>query len=150
MDSITLASDELSHRACVTDVKENSTSDKMHVTHKPPLKNDKGALLRQLCDEFAKKIQLKLAIERKLSSVKTWRAVAEHNIMEPRAVPDHHHQLTLADVCCVSAICYPNLDFPESSISTKEMEWSCKPSNLKQSLLPSRRLATLLGASFAP
>jgi len=50
--------------------------------------------------------------------------VAEHNIMEPSAVPDvdHHHQLTLADVCCISAIRYPHLDSSESSLSTEEVE----------------------------
>jgi len=81
-------------------------------------------MLRQLCNERAKNLQLELAIERKLSSAETWRAVAEHNIMEPSAVHDvdHQHQLLLADVHSISAICYPHLDFSESSISTKEME----------------------------
>jgi len=139
---LTLATDELNHRAYVTDVKENSTADKMHATHKSTLKNVKGAylvvingkqvfgkddaisMLRQLCNERAKNLQLELAIERKLSSAETWRAVAEHNIMEPSAVHDvdHQHQLLLADVHSISAICYPHLDFSESSISTKEME----------------------------
>jgi len=50
--------------------------------------------------------------------------VAEQNIMEPSAVPDvdHHHQLLLADVRCISAIRYTRLDFSESSLSTEEME----------------------------
>jgi len=114
----------------------------MYATHKLALKNVKGAylvginrkrvfgkdgaisMLQQLYDERAKNLQLELAIERKLSSAETWRAVAEHNIMEPSAVPDvdHQHQLSLADVCCISAICYPHLDFSESSLSTEEME----------------------------
>ena len=139
---LTLASDELSHRAYVTDVKENSTADQMCATHKSTLKNVKGAylvgingkkvfgkddaisMLHQLYDERAENQQLKLAIKRKLSSAETGRTVAEHNIMEPSAVPDvdHHHQLTLADVRCISIICYPHLDFSESSISTEEME----------------------------
>jgi len=139
---LTLASDELNHRAYVTDVKENSTADKMHATHKSTLKNVKGAylvgingkrvfvkgdaisMLRQLYDKRAKNLQLELTVERKLSSAETWRAVAEHNIMEPSAVPDvdHQHQLSLADVRCISAIRYPHLDFSESSLSTKEME----------------------------
>jgi len=44
--------------------------------------------------------------------------------MEPSAVPDvdHHHQLLLADVRCISAIRYTRLDFSESSLSTEEME----------------------------
>ena len=139
---LTLASDELSHRAYVTDVQENSTTDKMHATHKSTLKNVKGAylvgingkqvfgkddaisMLRQLYDEHTKNLQLELAIKRKLSSAETWHDVAEHNIMEPSAVHDvdHHHQLLLADVHCISAIHYPHLDFSESSLSTKEME----------------------------
>jgi len=139
---LTLASDELNHQAYVIDVKENNTADKMYATHKLTLKNVKGAylvgingkrvfgkddaisMLRQLYDERAKNLQLELAIERKLSSAETWRAVAEHNIMEPSAVPDvdHQHQLSLADVRCISAIRYPHLDFSESSLSTKEME----------------------------
>jgi len=40
---LTLASDELNHRAYVIDVKENSTADKMYATHKLTLKNVKGA-----------------------------------------------------------------------------------------------------------
>jgi len=70
-------------------------------------------MLHQLYDERAKNLQLELAIEHKLSSAETWRTMAEHNIMKSSAVPDvdHHHQLTLADVCCISAICYPHLDF---------------------------------------
>jgi len=139
---LTLATDELNHRAYVTDVKENGTADKMHATHKLTLKNVKGAylvgingkqvfgkddavsILRQLYDKRAKNLQLELAIERKLSSAETWRAVAEHNIMEPSAVHDvnHQHQLSLADVRSISAIRYPHLDFSESSISTEEME----------------------------
>jgi len=81
-------------------------------------------MLQQLYDERAENLQLELAIERKLSSAKTWRAVAEHNVMEPSAVPDidHPHQLSLADVRCISAICYPHLDFSESSLSLEEME----------------------------
>jgi len=139
---LTLATDELNHRAYVTNVKENSTADKMYATHKSTLKNVKGAylvgingkrvfgkddaisMLRQLYDKRADNLQLELAIEHKLSCAETWRAVAEHNIMEPSAVPDveHQHQLSLADVCCISAIRYPHLDFSESSISTEEME----------------------------
>jgi len=139
---LTLTSDELSHRSYVTDVKENSTADKKCATHKSTLKNVKGAflvgingkrvfgkdkaisMLRQLYDERAENLQLELAIELKLSSAETWRAVAEHNIMEPSAVPDvdHHHQLTLAGVHCISAIRYPHLYFSESSLSTEEME----------------------------
>jgi len=139
---LTLATDELNHCAYVTAVKENSAADKMHATHKSTLKNVKGAylvsingkqvfgkddaisMLRQLHDERAKNLQLELAIERKLSSAKTWRAVAEHNIMEPSAVHDvdHQHQLSLADVRNISAIRYPHFDFSESSISTEEME----------------------------
>ena len=139
---LTLATDELNHRAYVTNVKENSTADNVYPTHKSTLKNVKGAylvglngkrvigkddaisMLRQLYNERAENLQLELAIECKLSSAETWRAVAEHNIMEPSAVPDveHQHQLLLADVCCISAIRYPHLDFSESSISTKEME----------------------------
>jgi len=81
-------------------------------------------MLRQLCDERAENLQLELAIERKLSSAETWRAIAEHNLMEPSAVPDadHQHQLSLADIHCISAIHYPHLDFSESSLSTEEME----------------------------
>jgi len=139
---LTLASDELNHRACVTDVKENSTADKMYATHKLTLKNVKGAylvgingkrvfgkdnaisMLHQLYDERAENLQLELAIERKLCSAETWRAMAEHNVMEPSAVPDvdNHHQLTIADVCCISAIHYPHLDVSESSLSTEELE----------------------------
>jgi len=140
---LTLASDELNHRAYVTDVKENSTVDKMHATHKSTLKNVKGAylvgingkrvfgkddaisMLRQLCDERAENLQLKLAIKRKLSSAETWRAVAEHNIMEPSAIPDadHQHQLSLTDVRCISAVRYPHLDSPSPhSPPMKEME----------------------------
>jgi len=139
---LTLASDELSHRAYVTDVKENSTADKMYASHKSTLKNVKGAylvgingkkvfskedaisMLRQLHDERAENLQLELAIERKLSSAEAWRAVAEHNIMDPSDVPDadHHHQLTLADIRSISAVRYPHLDFSEASISTEEME----------------------------
>jgi len=139
---LTLASNELNYRAYVTDVKENSTADKMYATHKSTLKNVKVAylvgingkrvfgkddaisMLRQLYDERAENLQLKLAIEHKLSSAETWRAVAEHNIMEPSAIPDadHQHQLLLADIRCISAIRYPHLDFSESSLSTKEME----------------------------
>ena len=139
---LTLASDELNHRAYVTDVKENSTADKMYATHKSTLKNIKGSylvgingkrvfgkddaisMLRQLYDERAENLQLELAIERKLSYAETWRAVAEHNIMEPSAIPDadHQHQLSLADIRCISAIRYPQLDFSESSLSTEEME----------------------------
>jgi len=139
---LTLATDELNHRAYVTDVKENIAADKMHAAHKSTLKNVKGAylvgingkqvfgkddtisMLRQLCDERAENLQLELAIERNLSSAKTWRAVAEHNIMEPSAVHDvdHQHQLLLADVRSISAIRYPHLHFSESSISTEEME----------------------------
>jgi len=139
---LTLATDELNHRAYVTDVKKDSTADKMYSTHKSTLKNVKGAylvgingkpvfgkddaisMLRQLYDERADNLQLELAIERKLSSAETWRAVAEHNIMEPSAVHDidHQHQLSLADVRSISAIRYPHLDFSESSISAEEME----------------------------
>jgi len=139
---LTLATDELNHHACVTDVKENSTADKMCATHKLTLKNVKGAylvgingkqvfgkdnavsMLRQLFDEHAENLQLELAIERKLSSAETWRAVADHNIMEPSAVQDvdHQHQLSLADVRGISAIRYPHLDFSESSLYTEEME----------------------------
>jgi len=139
---LTLESDELNHRAYVSDVKENSTADKMYATHKSTLKNIKGAylvgingkrvfgkddaisMLPQLYDERAENRQLELAIERKLSSAETWRAVAEHNIMEPSAIPDadHQHQLSLADIRCISAIRYPHLDFSESSLSTEEME----------------------------
>jgi len=132
---LTLASDELNHRACVTDVKENSTADKMYATHKSTLKNVKGAYLVSMNGKrvFAKDDTIsmprqlydkELAIERKLSSAETWCAVAEHNVMEPSAVPDvdHQHQLSLADVCCISAICYPHLDFSKSSLSTEEME----------------------------
>jgi len=110
---LTLASDELNHQAYVTDVKENSTVDKMYAMHKSTLKNVKGAylvgingkrvfgkddaisMLRQLYDERAENLQLELAIEQKLSSAETWRALAEHNIMEPSAIPDsdHQHQL---------------------------------------------------------
>jgi len=81
-------------------------------------------MLRQLCNERAENLQLKLAIERKLSSAETWHAVAEHNIMEPSAIPDadHQHQLSLADIRCISAIRYPHLDFSESSLPTEEME----------------------------
>jgi len=86
---LTLASDELNHRAYVTDVKENSMADKMCATHKLTLKNAKGAclvgitgkrvfgkdddisMLRQLYDERAENVQLELAIERKLSSAET-------------------------------------------------------------------------------
>jgi len=139
---LTLATNELNHRAYVTNIKENSAADKMYATHKSTLKNVKGAylvgingkrvfgkddaisMLRQLYDKRADNLQLELAIEHKLSCAETWRAVAEHNIMEPSAVPDveHQHQLSLADVCCISAIRYPHLDFSESSISTEEME----------------------------
>jgi len=35
---------------------------------------------------------------------------------------DHQHQLTLADIRCISVIRYPHLDFSESSMSTEEME----------------------------
>jgi len=84
-----LASDELNHRAYVTDVKENSAADKLYATHKSTLKNVKGAylvginrkrvfgkddaisMLRQLYDERAENLQLELAIERKLSSAET-------------------------------------------------------------------------------
>jgi len=139
---LTLATDKLNHRAYVTDVKENSTADKMHATHKSTLKNVKGAylvgingkqafgkddaisMLRQLHDERAENLQLELAIERKLSSAETWRAIAEHNIMEPSAVPDvdHQHQLLLADARSISAIRYPHLNFSESLLSTEEIE----------------------------
>jgi len=56
--------------------------------------------------------------------VSTWRAVAEHNIIEPSTPSDnnHQHQLTLTDVQCISAICYLHLDFSESSMSIQEME----------------------------
>jgi len=81
-------------------------------------------MLRQLYDERTENLQLELAIERKLSSAETWRAVAEHNIMEPSAIPDadYQHQLSLADICCISAVRYPHLDFSESSLSTEETE----------------------------
>jgi len=115
---LTLVADELSHWAHITDVKENSTADKMHATHKPTVKNVKSAhlvgingkkvfgkddaiaMLQQPHDECAENFELELAIERKLSSAKTWRTVAEHNIMEPSTPSDndHQHQLTLADV----------------------------------------------------
>jgi len=42
---LTLASNELNHRAYVTDVKENDKADKMYATHKSTLKNVKGAYL---------------------------------------------------------------------------------------------------------
>jgi len=87
-------------------------------------KDDTISMLRQLCDERAENLQLELAVERKLSSAETWRAVAEHNIVEPSAIPDadHQHQLSLANIRCISAIRYPHLDFSESSLSTEEME----------------------------
>jgi len=139
---LTLAADELNHRECITDVKENSTADKMHASHKSTDKNVKGthlvsingkkvfgkdnaiAMLRQLHDERAANLELELAMERKLSSAETWRAVAEHDIMEPSSPSDndHQHQLALADVQCISAVPYPHLDFSESSISTEEMK----------------------------
>jgi len=139
---LTLATDELNHCAYVTDVKENSTADKMHATHESTLKNVKGAylvgidgkkvfgkddavsMLHQLHDERAKNFQPELAVGRKLSFAETWHAIAEHNIMEPSAVHDvdHQHQLALADVRSISAIPYPHLNFSESSISTEEME----------------------------
>ena len=139
---LTLASDELKHRAYATDVKENSTADKMCATHESTLKTANGAylvgingkrvfgkddtisMLHQLCNERAENLQLELAIERKLSSAETWRAVAKDNIMEPSAIPDadRQHQLSLADICCISAVPYPHLDFSESSLSTEEME----------------------------
>jgi len=81
-------------------------------------------MLRQLYDERAENLQLELAIEHKLSSAETWRPIAEHNIMEPSAIPDadHQHQLLLADICCISEVRYPHLGFSESSLSTEEME----------------------------
>jgi len=87
-------------------------------------KEDAISMLRQLHDERAENLQLELAIERKLSSAEAWRAVAEHNIMDPSDVQDvdHHHQLTLANIHSISAVRYPHLDFSESSISTEEME----------------------------
>jgi len=114
----------------------------MYATHKSALKNVKEAylvgingkrvfgkdnaisMLQQLHDERTENLQLELAIKRKLSSAESWHAVAEHNIAEPSAVHDvdHHNQLSLADVRCISAIRYPHLDFSESSLSTKEME----------------------------
>jgi len=42
---LSLASDELNHCAYVTDVKENSTADKMYATHKSTHKNVKEAYL---------------------------------------------------------------------------------------------------------
>jgi len=42
---LTLASNELSHRAYISDIKENSTADKMYATHKSTLENVKGAHL---------------------------------------------------------------------------------------------------------
>ena len=77
---LTLASDELNHRAYVTDFKENSTADKLCATHKSTLKNAKGAclvgingkrvfgkddaisMLRQLCHERADNLQLELCL----------------------------------------------------------------------------------------
>jgi len=61
-------------------------------------KDDAISMLHQLYDERAENLELELAIERKLSSTEAWHAVAEHNIMEPSAIPDadRHHQLTLA------------------------------------------------------
>jgi len=167
---LTLASDELSHRAYVTDVKENSTVDKMHATHKSTLKNVKGAylvgingkkvfskddaisMLHQLHDERAENLQLELAIKRKLSSAEAWRAVAEHNIMDPSAVQDadHHHQLTLADIWSISAVCYPHLDFSESSLSTEEMEMVAQAISCRQLLPLNRQFAASPGASSAP
>ena len=94
----------------------------MYATHKSTVKNVKGAylvcingkkvfgkddaiaMLHQLCDERAENLELERAIEHKLSSAKTWHAIAEHNMMEPSAPSDndHQHQLTLADVRCIS------------------------------------------------
>lgn len=139
---ISLSTDELNQRAHISDIKENSTADKMHATHKSTLKNVKGAhlvgtnskkvfsrndalsLLRQLHDERAENLELKLAIERKLSSTEKWRAIAEHNIMQPSAIldNDHQHQLAVADVHSISAVRYLHLNFSEASKSTEEME----------------------------
>jgi len=73
---ITLAADELSHSAYITDIKEKSTADKMYASHKSTLKNVKGAYLvgiigkqaigkddavsmhRQLCDECAENLEV--------------------------------------------------------------------------------------------
>jgi len=46
---LTLATDELNHRAYVTDVKKDSTADKKYATHKSTLKNVKGAYLVGIC-----------------------------------------------------------------------------------------------------
>jgi len=145
---LSLASDELNHRAYVTDVKENSTTDKMYATHKSTLKNHTKQMSRELTllalmesGSFVKMMQSPCSVNYmtnvlKISSLSLLLnasspllsldalAVAEHNIMEPSAVPDvdHHPQLALADVRCISAIRYPHLDFSESSLSTEEME----------------------------
>lgn len=85
-------------------------------------------MLRQLYDERANNLELELAIERKPSSAEAWRAVAEHNIMQPGTLQDndHQHQLTVADVRSIAAVRYPHLDFSEASISTNEMEMAIK------------------------
>ena len=92
------------------------------------------------------------AIERKMSTADAWRAVAEHNIMDPNAVIDseHQHQLSLADVRSISAIWCPHLDFSESSITTEEMEMAILAIKSRQSLLLNRPLDASQGANYAP
>jgi len=130
----------------------------MHATRKSTLKNAKGAylvgingkrvfgkeeaisMLRQLCDERAENLQLEPAVERKLSSAETWRAVAEHNIMEPSAVPDAASlQFVTHTLISPSPRCPP-----------KKWKWLCKQFNLKLSLQLSKRLVASPGASCVP
>jgi len=167
---LTLASDQLSHRAYVADVKENSMADKMYASHTSTLKNVKGAylvgingkkvfskedaisMLRQLHDERAENLQLELAIERKLSSAEAWRAVAEHNIMDPSDVPDadHHHHLTLPTFVLSPRFGILTSTSLRPPSPLKRWKWLCKPSNHRQSRPLNRPLAASPGASFDP
>jgi len=167
---LTLASNELNHRAYVTDVKENSTADKMYATHKSTLKNVKGAystLLASMESESLGKTMPSPYYDNCMTSAPK---ISSLNLLSNASSPPLKHGALQLNTTSWNSVLFMMLIIiinscllmfaasPQSVIHTlispsphsppKKWKWSYRPFNLKLSPQLSKPLAVLLDVHF--
>ena len=86
------------------------------------MKADAMEVLRKAKDNKEETILLVFAPERKLSACALQKRVDEHDFFVPDdPVYQGVHTLTVDDIRSIAAVRFPDLDFSEKNISTKEI-----------------------------
>jgi hypothetical protein len=136
-----IATDILSQRAYLRDIKKNSSTSRLFSSHKATTNKIRGAyivsidgqrvftkedairILGKLSQDNATTFNIVFAPEKHLTTNQFRQALVEHDIFQPDAPTDEAHvaQLSLEDIRSIAAIKFPDVDFFDPSVTTDEI-----------------------------